>query len=441
MIMKKIWYVLSSMLLIVFLTSCPNDLDSDGDGVVDEIDKEQNTSAKYITSVDQNGKASINSVYMLLDNTGSMNGYKNGGSEFLDAISTLAGSINSCKTNQEIHNVTYQNYGSDALSSELNFSDFSSLLSSPASKDGSNIVNHFKTLTNSVSDSCIGIYITDAIISVNGGNNEKIASICKAELIPYCTKVLGKPENGAIVLRCKSKFNGSYQSSANPKKFLDLNDPARPYFIFLFGKRSSLDFFIDKVAKNNPSLTNNITDISFINYEPMVSLQGTIDMSTTTGSWALSDKPNTINYFGNDALEIPLGLDLSFITNLNPNIALLKQNIIVENGEILGFDTRDKFLANNPNIDKSAYSTSTHIVKIKYNSNQIGQPSHIYLNTNKWYDQYSTSDDSSIEAIKPKTGSRKTFELDKIIGSIFAASQISRDNPNLHITTVNFSKQ
>lgn len=436
-IMPSFLIILLGFLMLTLVSSC--DTDTDGDGVEDKIDKEPNTPAKYISSIDENGKACIKSVYMLLDNTGSMNGYKNGGSEFLDAISTLAGSLNSCKTNQEVQNVIFQNYGSDAPSSELNFKDFSSLLISPASKAGSNIVDHFDKLTNMVSDSTIGIYVTDAIISLNDGKSAEMAAICKSQLIPSCARVLGKSENGAIILRCKSKFNGSYQSSASPKKYLDLNDPARPYFIFIFGKRSSLDFLIDKTIKNNTALTDNVTDISFINYEPLAKIEASIDMNIPKGSWVLED--NTINSFGNSDIEVPIGIDLSFITNLKSNLALDSKDIAIENGEILGIDTKINFFANSPGVDKSAYPNATHIIKVKYTNDQMGQSSKIYLKTNDWSKECSTSDDSSVEAIRPKIGGRKTFELDKIIGSIFQASEISKTNRNLHIATINFSKQ
>lgn len=434
MIMKKIRYLI--LILIVGLVISCDELDTDGDGIIDSVDKEINTPIKYIGNVDASGKACIKNVYMLLDNTGSMNGYKVGSTDFTSAIGRLAGNTNGCKMSQEIQNVVYQNYGSDAITQELNFKEFIQLFTSSASKDGSNIVEHFKQLTSMVSDSSVGVYITDAVISLNGDNN-KIASLCSAQLIPDCVKVLGKEDNGAIIIRCKSRFNGTYQSSASPKKSFYLNDPARPFFVFLFGKRSLLDFYIEKTIKNNPSFTNTVTDISFVNYTTTIPIEATIDMTTGSGSWALNlDKKNTINVYSDNPIDVPIGLDLSYITSINPNLALLKQNFVIQNGEALEFDTKEQFLNNNKGVDKSAYPNSTHIIKIKYNNTK--DSSRIFLTTNQWYQSYSTSDDSSIESIMPKIGSRKTFELDKIISSIFDASTVSRNNPNLHIATINF---
>lgn len=434
--MKILKYL--TVFLILGLVACLQD--SDKDGIVDDSDKEPHTPSVYINMVDANGKAHIPEVYMLMDNTGSMNGYKVGGSEFLDVVSSIAGSTNRGNVNQEIGKITYQNFGSETISQELNFKVFNTLLTSSTQKDTSkvsNIVEHFNKLTTMVSDTTIGVYVTDAVISL-GDKTPQLASILQSQLEPYCARVLGKEANRAIVIKCKSKFQGNYACSAEAKKSFWLSDPARPFYIFLFGKHDLLEFFIEKTIKNNQPITNAVTDVAFINYQPVRPIEAAIDMSKTSqGSWVLSaDKPNTIDLQDNNPVEIAVGINLSYLTDIYPNIVLIKDNFDVSNGEILEFNTRENFFKDNKSFD-NPLPNATHILKLKYTNMQSGQLSNIYLKKNMWYKDYTTDSDLSEKALK---GKGNTYKLDKIIGSIFASSQISKNNPNLHIATINFNK-
>lgn len=214
-------------------------------------------------SEEQESKIHVN---MYIENSGSMLGYVNGATEFVNVVNDLAQYpslilnnatfnyyLTSGKVNPPIkkYNLNFENLGvtPNVLISRLNKKNFKS-----NSSKFSDLKNIFKEALKKVAKDSISMVISDGIYDV-GGSENPIAAL-ENEISSTRTSFLTRLKDNkieTILLKLSSNFNDYYHpANVNDpsKKSVEINQK-RPYYIWIFGNSKELQkyFPTDRLKK------------------------------------------------------------------------------------------------------------------------------------------------------------------------------------------------
>lgn len=226
-------------------------------------DKQISDSTAIIQNTNKSESRPIINVY--LENSGSMNGYVAGVTEFeqsiysfLSQISTsqITDSLNLYYINSTIH---YQGNDIENFIKDLDKSTFQSkggtLSETIISQLLSQVLN--KTDRNSIS-----FFISDCIFSPGRGvNAEEYLVNQRIAIRTMFSKAIEKnPELGVVIFNSSSNFRGDYFNKNNEKRYINSR---RPYYLWIIGETSKIKQLLDKVPYNNDKerIMNNYASI------------------------------------------------------------------------------------------------------------------------------------------------------------------------------------
>lgn len=172
-------------------------------------------------------------VNFFLENSGSINGYLNPGSEYQLALMEMVTRMNS---NYEVS----LNLANTLVYPVKNSpSQFVSKLSPETIKQGNTSTSDLTTLLQSAIDSAnqnaVSILITDAIYSVKAPDVQSLLGKLQVESIRTRSQVrnaIKSKDLTTVVVKMSSKFQGNYYPASGGVKKIN---QSRPYYIFLFG--------------------------------------------------------------------------------------------------------------------------------------------------------------------------------------------------------------
>lgn len=218
--------------------------------VNDNIAK-QDTATVYIDAIDFNP---VVNVY--LENSGSMDGYVKGTTEFEQIVYNYLVNLKLAKITSEL-NLFYIN--SNVLPQQGDVQDFieklepTSFKAKGGNRGTSDISQMIGMIMNEMNDSIVSIFISDCIFSPGRGkdagdylNNQKIG--IKKEVGQYFNS---HPKLAVMGYRCMSSFNG-YCYDKNDAGTLYVGK--RPFYVWLFGTQGALNRIQNEMLKNRYQL-------------------------------------------------------------------------------------------------------------------------------------------------------------------------------------------
>lgn len=211
----------------------------------------QDTATAYIDAIDFNP---VVNVY--LENSGSMDGYVKGQTEFEQIVYNYLVNLKLAKITSEL-NLFYIN--SNVLPQQDDVQDFieklepTSFKAKGGNRGTSDISQMIGLIMNEMNDSTVSIFISDCIFSPGKGkdagdylNNQKIG--IKNAVGQYFN---AHPKLAVMGYRCMSSFNG-YCYDKNDAG--TLYQGQRPFYVWLFGTQGALNRIQNEMLKNRYQL-------------------------------------------------------------------------------------------------------------------------------------------------------------------------------------------
>ncbi|KAA6322522.1 hypothetical protein EZS27_027945 [termite gut metagenome] len=199
--------------------------------------------------VDSIPPAKVHTINVYIENSGSMDGYVNGNTEFKDAIRDLlvelkyhydAGKIKIHFINSDIHPTAIK----------IDLADFARNINTGwnvGNRASSNLNNVFKQILGKTGENTISILFSDCIYSING---EKTIDLLSDEKSLTKNAFLSKSKTDSIglsttIVKMKSRFTGTYYDKNNAKTYL--TNENRPYYISVIGDKNAIMDFNSKI--------------------------------------------------------------------------------------------------------------------------------------------------------------------------------------------------
>lgn len=244
----KIIFVLLSIFMIYLISSC-------GNGDKKAIEK---TKSKSINK-------NVNSRFVVnfyIDNSGSMDGYINGPTDFKDAIYNYLALIKNSEFLDSLFIFYINNriipQGSDINNfiGNLNLKHFTS---QGGSREATDIDKILKLVLNETDSTEIAILVTDGIFSPGRGKNANDYLLSQQIGIRtnFESYLKNFPNTGVVIYQLSSKFNGFYYNRNNFR--IKINEE-RPYYIWLIGPSDYLNHLLHEVFEK-PLIGTNSTMI------------------------------------------------------------------------------------------------------------------------------------------------------------------------------------
>lgn len=209
----------------------------------------KNSKPSQINSV-QKTKPIIN-VY--IENSGSMDGYVKGVTEFEQAVYSYLSDIKIAGLTDSL-NLYYIN--SQVIPQGSDIADFIEKLEPTTFKNRggkrgtTDISNLLKTILNETKPNQIAILVTDGIFSPGKGKNAEQYLVnqqigIKSNMADYINK---NPNSAVVIYQLSSKFDGWYFNREDSK--IKITEQ-RPYYIWLIGNTNLIDTLIKLVPEKN----------------------------------------------------------------------------------------------------------------------------------------------------------------------------------------------
>ena len=233
----------------------------------------------YTLPVTPQEKRTKNYVNVYIENSGSMNGYINGNTEFKAAIQDLLVLLK-YEYDEENIKLYFINSGIYPTNIDNDLAGFAGALNAKSFRVGetasSNLNNVFKQVLDKTSKDTLSILVSDCIYSIKGGKTEDLLSDQKSlTKDAFLTKSKEKLNLTTSITKLSSQFNGNYWDK-NDKATM-LSNKQRPYYIIAMGGKRAMNHFNakipfskDKVAGYEDTYTMSFSDNSKLNYYSVI---------------------------------------------------------------------------------------------------------------------------------------------------------------------------
>lgn len=408
--------------------------------------------AKLLTFLEKNGcnvadsvesplKAKSYFINIYIENSGSMNGYVNGNTEFKNAIRDLFVLLKYNYGEKNI-SVNFINSAIYPTAVEGDIVAFSKALNTKTFKVGntneSNINDIFKQVLSKTSKDTIAILLSDLIYSIGGGETESLLSDQKSlTKDAFLTKFKKNEKVATSVIKLNSAFNGNYYDKNNKRTMLD--GVQRPYYITIVGSNDFMDNFNSKIKFDKSSVAGfeNRFNLSLKDYSQNLQFS-VVNTDEDAGRY----RPNKA-YTQNGVVKGIEAVSVDRNSNFIFSVALDLSQIPVEDSYILNKenyfvkDANYKILAIHPYSDKKIKANSLNMIKrnkflpTHYIVFQAAEKSFNNLNFTlekrlpKWVSETSTTDDTDSNLNK-----NKTFGIKYLIEGINEAYNIESKHNN-----------
>lgn len=410
--MKKKILLIGLGLLCLVVVSCRNGC-SKKPAKVDSIN--------VIDSVAVQPKSEIaQTINVYIENSGSMDGYVNGNTEFKGAIRDLLvmlkyhyGEKNTRVffINSDVH--------STATSADLaTFAQNINTLWYVGDRSHSKLNNIFKKVLEKTNNNSISILFSDYIYSIAGKNTNGLLNDEKS-----LTKdaFLSKWKNDKVqlattIVKMKSKFKGRYFPYTGDQYCFEIN-MERPYYICIIGNQEFLNDFNKKIELKEGKIEGFENKYVLSSEDPKNIYYSILNFSFNKGRFKI-DRDNSCKDYthgikdaeplhGSDSLTIALAVDFSNVQAENDYICNL-ENYEVPTGN---FEVAKVFPLVAKEIHKSDWNTikdyhPTHVIVMRSTTRKL-HDSDVNLVLKKqmpqWIYSSSAEDDTTPTSLKDKT--------------------------------------
>lgn len=184
------------------------------------------------------------SYKIYLDNSYSMNGYFNGGSNFLSTVNKLITHLSNLTDDENTScNLHYINNGINYFGNTKNsnigqfLGKINNFFSNEQKGDRkvTDLKDVLKTVIDSIQPNTVNIIITDGISSpgLDGQESDTYLDILQNCIFKSVYSKLSHIDFTTQIIKCRSGFNGTYINQLN--KGMKLEGIERPYYIFVMG--------------------------------------------------------------------------------------------------------------------------------------------------------------------------------------------------------------
>ncbi|MBP4141975.1 hypothetical protein J3S90_09185 [Flavobacterium sp. P4023] len=392
-------------------------------------------------------------VNIYIENSGSMNGYVNGNTQFKGAIRDLLVMLKYYYGEKNI-NINFIN--SDIYPTQLHgdIVTFSNTLNTKTFKIGntveSNLNNIFNQILNKTAKDTVSILLSDCIYSIQGSKTEDLLSDQKSlTKDAFLTKFKSKERLATSIIKLTSEFNGTYYDKDNRKT--QLSGQLRPYYIIIIATDKAMTNFNEniKLVKGKVEGFENKYNLTLNNYSQGVYFS-VINTSKDSGRF----KPDR-DFSDNGAIK---GIEDVSITDRNSSnlifsVAVDMSSIPVEESYIRDKDnysiknanykikgiypfTEKGIKPNSVNMLAKANAKPTHYIVFESTT-----PNFTNLNFTlkkqipSWVYETNSNDDSNLSQ-----NSNKTFGIKYLIEGINEAYETESKNNDYLELTVNIKK-
>jgi len=383
-------------------------------------------------------------VNVYIENSGSMNGYINGNTEFKSAIQDMLVLLKYEYDEKNI-NLFFINSQIHPTNIDTDLAGFASALNAKSFKVGavasSNLNNVFKQVLAKTAKDTISILISDCIYSIKGNKTEDLLSDQKSlTKDAFLTKSKEGINLTTTVVKLISKFNGNYWDKN--EKATNLKDEVRPYYISIIGSENVMNYFNSKInfSKKQVAGYENKLVLSSTDYSKGIYFSVVNTKNDDTGRFKpardFSDK-NAIKGIedissdsrNGDKFSFSVAVDLSKLP-LEDSYITDPKNYSVDQGDfrilkISKYVKEDVVPSSTTRISNSGNSP-THLITFSATSqNYSDLKFSLKRQVPKWVNETSTDDDTDVKSI----GS-KTFGFKYLIEGISEAYQTSSPSKN-----------
>jgi len=340
----------------------------------------------------------LSKVSFFIENSGSMKGYVNGSTSYIDVLTDLA---NHPKFIQESIRRFY--YFTSGISNPLRVLDLThELRPERYNQRHSDLNNLFSVTLDSTHNNSVSILISDGIYDMcpNSTPLNTLRTLGHGLRSIFISRI-GSQNFQTLLIKFKSGFNGLY-SPGNCCSSYNINEE-RPFYIWIFGTTEIIEeYFPDDYIKNLTGYVNSARffryDSLLIPYKPVSHKRiGTYRSSKSDSLTYEKVKANTAVVF-----RFSIAVDFSHLP-LNDDYIRDTSNYACSNGySVESIDTPTA-------VAQLAFPSQTHLIVVRKKGNPLGQLT-VSLR-NKGYDWISSSNIDDDCNIRGKTDQTFGFEV------------------------------
>jgi len=382
-------------------------------------------------------------VNVYIENSGSMNGYINGNTQFKSAIQDMLVLLKYQYDEKNI-NLFFINSQIHPTNIDTDLAGFASALNAKSFKVGatasSNLNNVFRQVLEKTSKDTISILISDCIYSIKGNRTEDLLSDQKSlTKDAFLTKSKQNLNLITTIVKLNSRFKGNYWDKNEKATFL--NNEHRPYYISIIGSEKAMNYFNSKIVFSKKEvegyenkLVLSATDYSKEIYYSVVNAK--TDLGRFKTSRDFSDK-NSVKGIEDISADSRSGDKFSFSVAIDASKLPLEEDYItnpknysIGEGDFIilkikKFNNEDLLSSSSTRISKSG-NIPTHCITFSAASKKYGDLAFsLKKQMPKWVGETSTEDDTDIKSI-----SNKTFGFKYLIEGISEAYQTVSPSKN-----------
>lgn len=392
-------------------------------------------------------------VNVYIENSGSMNGYVQGNTQFKGAIRDLLVMLKYHYDEKNLK-INFINSAIYPTNIEGNIVNFSKSLNAKTFKVGdtysSNLNNIFKQILTKTSQNTISILVSDCIYSIQGNKTEDLLSDQKSlTKDAFLTKFKNKEPLATTIVKLNSSFNGTYYDKDNKKT--QLNNISRPYYMSVIGSEKAMMKFNSNIelSKNKVEGFENKYNLTLKDYSEEV-YYSVINTKEDSGSYkpdreyknngaVQGIKDVDINSRNSSSFIFSVALDLSKVP-IEDSYTFDKSNYSIREGDykikgIYKFDKK-QLVASSINMLTKAKAEPTHYIVFESTKPNFTNLSlALKKQIPNWVYTTSTNDDSNI-----LKSPNSTFGIKYLIEGISEAYETKSKNNNYLELTINIKK-
>ncbi len=431
-------HITKIILFCFLLQSCQNDTNRNKDS-----EKDINTG----NTIENQTKArnSLRSINFYLENSGSMDPYTKGSTDFNRTLNTLLRDIDLLPldtvklfaANTKIYPL---NQDLDAFINYL----YNKGIPSEGDTNNSDLHLIFQNLLDGHENGSVSILVTDAIYSVEGTREKLLGNLEQKALKTrnYFYKTLQEKDFATLTLKMDSEYNGFYYPAVGGR--IEINQK-RPYYIWFFGDGKLLKEFSEKLKLYNLpgyqdfvySVKNSNEPIAYSIVEHSVGDIGNFK-NTNRGSYpvhSIQDAEEAGR--GENRGQFGFAVAVDFSETPLPNNHLLdisNYNVTSDEYELYNIKAIDSGLDDKAKdylkiVEKSLEGTNfTHLLFLKTDKKFL-QTFEVELKNEipNWINKTGINDDTEIVG-----DTQHTFGFDKLIGGILKAYDEVNKGENIY---------
>lgn len=350
-------------------------------------------------------------VNLYIENSGSMDGYVSGGSDFKNSIHSYLADIKSSHI-AKAFNLFYVNNriisrGSDIEAFFRNMSP-ASFKREGGDRKATDISKLLKTIIENTKSDDVSLIVSDFIFSPGKQDAQKYLEQQEIEIKSvFSDYVFRNPDIGVMLLQLTSNFSGTYYNRTDAK--IQLKDAERPFYILMLGNKKYLRQIRTSVPESDikGSGIRNIYVLERQFDKPRYAIQ----MSSGDFSLDRKDSKKSIN-------NAKKGRDgyFRFAVNVDFSKILIPEDYVSDAGNYVMSD-RDFALT----IGKAPSNNHGYTHSLKLSSQRV-KPVTLKIRLRKsipdWIDEYNDSEGIDINK---GNASRQTYGLVHIVNGISSA--------------------